>query len=165
MISTGLSDKLVVTIMKTTFIKRKPQEIEYRCYKKFDYIYFKQDLCLRLASNVEVNTNFSLFQNIFLQVLNRHAPLKKKLIRANEVPDMTKALRKAIMTRSRLDNQYHKNKSIDEYNAFKKQRNFCNRLYKRERKTFYSNLHPKNITDNEKFWNTMKPFFLLIRAL
>ena len=73
-----------------------------------------------MADNVEVNTNFSLFQNIFLQVLNRHAPQKKKLIRANEVPYMIKALRKAIMTRSRIDHKYHKNKSIYDYNAFKK---------------------------------------------
>ena len=112
--------------MKTTFIKIKPKEIKYRSYKYFDYIYFKQDLCLCLANNVEINTNFSLFQNIFLQVLNQCAPQKKKLILANEVPYMTNALRKAIMTRSRLDNKYHKNKSIDDYNAFKKQRNFCN---------------------------------------
>ena len=34
-----------------------------------------------------------------------------------------------------------------------------NRLYKRERKTYYSNLHSKEITDNKTFWNTMKPFF------
>ena len=33
-------------------------------------------------------------------VLNIHAPLKKKVIRANHVPYMTKSLRKAIMKRS-----------------------------------------------------------------
>ena len=68
----------------------------------------------------------------------------------------------AIVTRSRLNNKY---KSIDDYNAFKKHRNFCNHLYKRERKMFYSNLGPKNITDNKTFWKTMKPFFFTNKSI
>ena len=68
---------------------------------------------------------------------------------------MTKPLRKAIMTRSRLENKYHhKTKLFADKDMFKKQRNYCNRLYKRERKRFY-----KNISDNKKFWGRMKPFF------
>ena len=47
-----------------------------------------------------------------------HAPLKKKIVRANEVPymtkalrkAMTKALRKAISNRSRLAHRYYKKK-------------------------------------------------------
>ena len=41
--------------------------------------------------------------------------------------------------------------------AFKKQKNFCNRLYKKERKKYYENLDLRKITDNKKFWNTVKP--------
>ena len=36
---------------------------------------------------------------------------------------------------------------------------FCSKLYKKERKKYYSNLDIKNITDNKKFWQTVKPFF------
>ena len=42
--------------------------------------------------------------------LNRHAPIKKKLVRVNEVPYMTKVLTKAIMKRSELESKYLKNK-------------------------------------------------------
>ena len=63
------------------------------------------------------------------------------------------------MTRSRLQNRYHKLKTEESLQCFKRQRNFCNRLYKRERKNFYSNLNIKNITDNKKFWKNVKPFF------
>ena len=71
---------------------------------------------------------------------------------------MTKPLRKAIMTRSRLENKYLKTKLFSDKDMFIKQRNCCNRLYKRERKRFYKNIDLKNITD-KKFWCTMKPFF------
>ena len=63
------------------------------------------------------------------------------------------------MKRSRLENIYHKTKLFADKDMFKKQRNNCNRLYKRERKRFYKNIELKNITDNKKFWGTMKPFF------
>ena len=67
-------------------------------------------------------------------MLQEHAPLKKRNVRANEVPYMTKALRKAIMTSSRLQNRHRKLKTNETKLSYKKQRNFCNRLYKRERK-------------------------------
>ena len=38
----------------------------------------------------------------FLENLNVHAPVKKKSLRANHAPYMTKALRKNIMKRSEL---------------------------------------------------------------
>ena len=44
-------------------------------------------------------------------------------------------------------------------NAYKRQKNYCNRLYKRTRKEFYANLNINEITDNKKFWRTIKPFF------
>ena len=43
-------------------------------------------------------------------------------------------------------------------NKYKKHKNFCSKLYKKERKKFYSQLDIKNITDNKLFWKTMNPF-------
>ena len=40
-----------------------------------------------------------------------HAPIKRKFLRANHVPYLTKTLRKAIMKRSELENKYVKNKT------------------------------------------------------
>ena len=56
---------------------------------------------------------------------------------------VTKSPRKAIATRSRLENKYYKNKNEDIKSAYKKHRNYCNRLYKKERKMFYENLDKK----------------------
>ena len=119
---------------------------------------FEDDLKRYLYANTESSRYFSKFQEIFLNVLDIHAPMKKKYIRANEVPYMTKPLRKAMMTRSRFENKFHKTKSLADKAVFKRQRNYCNRLYKRERKKFYNNLELNIITDNRKFWSTMKPF-------
>ena len=52
------------------------------------------------------------FDEVFMKVLNRHAPLKKKILRANHSSYMSKTLRKAIMRRSYLENKYLKKKQI-----------------------------------------------------
>ena len=97
-------------------------------------------------------------EKIFLSNLNKHAPLKKKVVSANHVPYMTKALRKAIMKRSALENKYLRNNTTENNIHYKKQKNFCSRLYKKEREKFYSNLEVNNITDNKTFRKTVKPF-------
>ena len=51
----------------------------------------------------------SSFEDIFINVVNNHVPVKTKIIRANNYEFMTKNLRKAIMTRSRLNNICLKN--------------------------------------------------------
>ena len=70
---------------------------------------------------------------------------------------MTKTLCKAIMKRSELASKYHKTKNNKDCNNYKKQINFCSKLYKKERRKFYVNLNIKDITDNKKFWKTLKP--------
>ena len=72
---------------------------------------------------------------------------------------MTKALRKAIMKRSELETKYYRTKCLADRKAYRKQKNFVSKFYKKERKTFYKNLDLNNITDNRKFWKTVKPFF------
>ena len=43
-----------------------------------------------------------------MKLLNRYAPLKKKILRVNHSSYMSKTLRKAIMRRSYLEKKYFK---------------------------------------------------------
>ena len=72
---------------------------------------------------------------------------------------MTKTLRKAIADRSRLENRYYKSKTEESLRAYKKQKNFFSKLYKKERKKYYTNLDINKTTDCKRFWKTAKPFF------
>ena len=146
---------MILTVLKTTYKKGKPKEIVYRSFKNYD----KNVVSIKLSDKLIDCHNYNEFKDGCLQILYTHAPLKKRLVRANEVPYMTKTLRKAIANRSRLENQYYKNKSGESLRAYKKQKNFCSRLYKKERKRYYTNLDSKGITDSKKFWKTIKPFF------
>ena len=59
-----------------------------------------------------------------MQVVNNHAPVKKKIVRFNNSPFMIKTLRKAIMHRSRLKYIYIRQRNIKNRQNYKK-KNFC----------------------------------------
>ena len=64
---------------------------------------------------------------------------------------MNTTLKKAIMKRSELERKYLKNRTNENRIRCKKQKNFCSKLYKKERKKHYSNIELKNYTVNKKF--------------
>ena len=55
------------------------------------------------------------------------------------------------MRRSQLKAKYLKNSTLNNFNKCRKQKNFCSRLYKKERKKFFDKLDIKLVTDNKKF--------------
>ena len=95
-----------------------------------------------------LNMECEQFEKLFMKILNYHAPLKTRLVRANNSPFMTKELYKAIITRSRLRNKFHKLKTTESNNAYKKQRNYL----RATKRSCYGNLNPNLITDSRKFW-------------
>ena len=71
-VSTGLSDfhKLILTVLKTSIVTSKPRKIKYKNYWSLIGIWkssFHVDSC-------------SKFDEIFLTVLNRQAPIKRKCL-------------------------------------------------------------------------------------
>ena len=94
--------------MKTTFPKAKPKVLFYRDEKNFVEEDFELELNFWLQKRKVVD--YDTFHKIFIDVLNKHAPCKQKIFRANHKPYMTKILRKAIMKRSALENKYYKSK-------------------------------------------------------
>ena len=94
-----------------------------------------------------------------MQILERHAPLKRKYVRANQCPFMTKELRKAVMKRSQLRNAFNKNKLEINKMLYRKQRNLCTNLVKKAKRDYYSNLKPSSVKDTKRFWKTVKPLF------
>ena len=160
-VGTGLSGfhKMVVTVLETTFPKQGPTDINYRNYKKYNENVFKNDLQQELQRIDPSDLNYSSFETAFDRVLDKHAPIKKKYVRANDKPFMTCALRKATMLRSRLRNKYNEKRTAENWNNFRKQRNSCVRLFREEKRNYYNSLDISLVTDNKKFWKTVKPFF------
>ena len=76
-------------------------------------IHLDRNLIMNYQILMYVTYNLSIFSNIFNEVCNKHAPMRKTFLRANQGVFMTKELNKAIMNRSRFRNKYLKEKSAD----------------------------------------------------
>ena len=72
---------------------------------------------------------------------------------------MTKSLGKATMLRSRLKNNFNKQRSNENCDNYKRQRNFCVKLLCQTKEKYFSDINVKSTSDNKKFWKNIKPFF------
>ena len=93
---------MTVTVMKTYFKKKQPSIISYRDYKKFSNDKFVLELESNLSCYDLDKIKFDHFENLFMNVLDKYAPIKLKYLRANDDPYMNKKLRKEVMSRSKL---------------------------------------------------------------
>ena len=106
---TGLSDfhKMSVTVMKMYYAKQKPSIVHYRKFKNFCNDSFIKDTELLLSKLCDQqNVPFKILKESVNITLDKHAPLKKRYVRANQSPLMNKKLSKEIMKRSNLRNSH-----------------------------------------------------------
>ena len=81
-------------------------------------------------------TSCTKFDEMFLQMLNQHAPLKSKILRGNHASYISKPLRKAIMKRSYLENLYFKKRTDHSLRNYKKKEAIVADSTKKREKTF-----------------------------
>ena len=158
-ICTGISDfhNLIVTIFKTAVPKCKPKILKYRAFNNFNIESFQSELQNKISQKKLVD--YKTFEQIMTDVLNKHAPVKMKTVRGNNKPFMSKILRKAIMKRSMLKNKYIKTKTSESLKEYHTQKNYTNRLAKKEKSNFISNLNLASIKGSREFWNIISPLF------
>ena len=160
-IETGLSDhhKMTLSVLKVYFKKKVPIKVNYRSFKNFNESNFRNELENALQNCNKENMTYDEFKNIFMKILNTHAPTKQRLMRGNNQPFMNKTLSKAFMHRAKLKNLYNKKPTEVNETNYKKQRNYCVSLLAKEKKRYYKNLDLRILNDNKKFWKSIKPLF------
>ena len=154
---TGMSDHhlMIYTMFRTTFEKNKPNQIRYRSYKKFDSHTFVNNL----QTNTSNTVYYDNFETSFVNTLNKHAPIKNKVLRANNKPFMNQTLKKAISDRSRLKNISNKTGKENDILNYKKQRNYVTSLNRKAQKSYFKDLNPNEIKSSKTFFKTFKPYF------
>ena len=140
-------------------MKNFSNQLIYRDLKNFSNQQFRTELVLYKNENNVGASQFELFQTITIGLLNKLAPSKKKTLRNNQSSFITKEVRKAIMTRSRLRNKFLRTKSQEYKQAYNKQRNLCVTMVRKAKKYYFNNLNVRNITDN-KVLEYRETFFL-----
>ena len=104
---------------KPTFPART---INFRSYKTYDTSRFQEDLWSAPFSVTNIFNDPDdqqwAFQYLLKEVIEDHAPLKSKRVRARDAPFMNRELRKAAQNKTRLENcfkRYPTNKNWERY--------------------------------------------------
>ena len=150
--------------MKVFYKKQKANIVTYRNYKHFSNEAFMLDVKNSIIQMTSENKylEFDRLKTALDEAIQRHAPIKKRYVPANQAPFINKKINKEIMKRSRLRNKFLNTKSDIDRKAYNKQRNLCVSLIRIEKKNFFfSNINTSDITDNKTFWKTVKPFLLI----
>ena len=108
--STRLSDfhLLTVTEFKMSSQKCRSHIITYPNYRNYDSDAFKSEMQSFCFFN---KTYLGLFKESAFWIFNKHAPIRKKYLHANEAPFLTNEFYNAVMKRLRYKNKFLKEKS------------------------------------------------------
>ena len=108
---------MIATFLRASFKRIPSKNIVYRDYKHFNPNEFLHELDLEMNKGKFYNSDkpYDNFSDLFKTITGEHASIKQKSVRSNNAPFMKKELRKAIMDRSRLWNEYLKYPSRENF--------------------------------------------------
>ena len=100
--------------------------------------------------------DFEAFKCTIVDTLDKYATLNKRYLSANHSSFLTEELSKAIMNRSRLRNQFLKNRSVESRVKYNNERNISVGSLRKTKRKYYEDLRLSDVNDSEKFWKTVK---------
>ena len=71
---------------------------------------------------------------------------------------MTKEVSKTIMIRSRLRNIHNHNKTAENWELFRRQRNLCVTLRRKSIRNYFAGISQRESVKRTTFWKTIRPF-------
>ena len=102
---------MIVSVLKMHFRKLQPRVISNRGFSNYDnanFINYRNEVLCENKNAESLLKDSDYFYKVCTEVLNKHAPPKKKYVRGNNKPFMNKAISKAIMLRTKLRKKFLK---------------------------------------------------------
>ena len=130
---------MTVFVLKMHFRKLPLRTVSYRDFSDYQNANFINSLTDVLFEGENAESfvkDPNCFYKVYTEVLNQHAPRKKKFFRGNNKQSMKKALSNAIMQRTKLRNTFLKHPSAANTFSYNKQKNWCIYLLRKKGKIF-----------------------------
>ena len=161
----GLSDfhHMVCFSTKCQVPTRKKTCITYRSYKHFSNDNYLYDLSVAPFHVCEifddVNDAYWYSSTLLKGIINKHAPVKKRVVKHNQVPYMNSLLRKSMNVRDALRRKFERFKTSVNWHKYRKHRNYVTNL---RRNSLFQYMKSKcNTTQHgdkpTEFWRFIKP--------
>ena len=160
-IHTGISDhSLIFAIRKISVIKKQENIVEMRNMKNFNEEKFVAELLKQHWEQVyffaeDPNDMWEIWKKIFVEVLDKHAPLQCKKIRSKKVPWITSDIKKLINTRDKLKRKAISTNLENDWFDYKTSRNKVNIELRNAKKDYYSSKIADQKFNPKKAWKSI----------
>ena len=162
-IHTGISDhSMIYAIRKINITIHKNVEniSEIRNMKNFNGQNFLNDLLQQPWENIyffadNPNGMWDIWKELFLEILDKHAPLQKKKIKSKSTPWITSNIKNMINTRDKLKRKAIIIKLKTDWENCKRMRNNTSLQIRQAKKEYYSNKITCERQDPKSTWKTI----------
>ena len=139
--------------------KADPKLIESRQFKNFDSDAFIEDIKetpFHLASLLDdPNEMWEVWKSLFLEIANKHAPIRKRKVKSKSSPWISSELRQKMRKRDFLKKQAVKQNSHQMWNDYKKARNDVNASVREARTNFFNESIKKHSGNLKETWKVI----------
>ena len=154
----GISDhNLIYAIRKHSSVKSKPITIKSRSYKNVDETSFKHDIDAipwqYIVSLDDPINAWQIWKKLFLDVADKHAPVKQRRIRKNCASWLSVEIKKLIWERDRLKRKAVYTNDENDWVNFKTAKNLVNYKIRDSKKQYYNSLFQLNVGRTKETWN------------
>ena len=160
-IHTGISDhSLVFAIRKISVIDKQENILEIRNMKNFNEEKFIEDLLKQPWEHIyfsaeDPNAMWEIWKKIFLDVLDKHAPLQHKKIRSKKAPWITNDIKNLMNTRDRFKRKAILTNNENDWLNFRTTRNKVNIKLRNAKKDYYSSKIAGQKSNPKKAWKSI----------
>ena len=159
-IDLGLSDhSLVYTRLNMKVQRPKPKIITTRDYSRLQSEEFKQDLEAAPWSVIscfdDPDDVYFAWREIFMDVCNKHAPVKSVKLRAKSLPWITGRLRHKMNERYKLLRLAKRTKDSNLQRRYRQARNEVTTELRRAKAEYFATMS-NEVTDCRKYWKLVK---------
>ena len=158
-ISCGVSDHMLVYAEQMICANPPVGTITTRCFNKCDWEVLQEDMMAAPWQKVEKCDNadqaWNSWKSIFLEVLNKHAPVKTVRPRKNQLPWIDEDIRELMQERDWVLHKYHRTKDRELWNVFKRMRNQVTMNMRRAKREYYAAVC-NDIKNPKKGWTALR---------
>ena len=158
----GISDHSLVYAYRKLCIDRSGsghKTVTYRKFKNFSSESFRNDIASQrwddLLNFEDPNDMWLAWKTLFLNVVDKHAPLRTKRVRPSKCPWITPQLKKCMCERDKLKRKATITNDPWDWANFKKFRNQVNNKIKNAKEIYYKNAFQYSRGSSRKTWQTI----------
>ena len=144
-------------VPQNRYEKSKPITTQSRSYKKFDEFLFKQDIDFipwqYILSLDDPLNAWQIWKELFLEVANKHAPVKQRRIRKTPAPWLSVEIKKLIWERDRLKRKAICSNDENDWENFKAIKNLVNYKIRDSKNQYYNSLFLNNVGRTKETWS------------